>query len=119
MSRLRGLLLYLVQGEHGEHGAVVGLDGLQQGGFLPDVHVARGGAREHQLVRTSVAHGHHALQLPQVPKHPSSEGETPAWEHTHTGVQLCSTLTGHTAEISVENPAFLGTTKAVPNSYLL
>ena len=57
MRRLRRhVILYLVQGEHGEDGAVVGLDGLQQGGFLPDVHVARDGAREHQLLRASVAH---------------------------------------------------------------
>lgn len=67
---------YLVQGAHGEHGAVVCFDGLDERGVPPDVDVSVGGSGEHQVLRPAVTRRHHRLLLPQVPEDPPFEGET-------------------------------------------
>lgn len=67
---------HLVQGAHGEHGAVMGFDGLDERRVSPDVDVSVGGSREDQVLGPSVTRRHHRLLLPQVPKDPSPERET-------------------------------------------
>lgn len=37
---------HLVQGAHGEHGAIMGFDGLDERRVSPDVDVSVGGSRE-------------------------------------------------------------------------
>jgi len=65
----------LVQGAHGEHGPVVGFDGLDECGVSPDVDVSIGRSGEHQVLRSTVTRRHHRLLLPQVPKDPPFKGE--------------------------------------------
>lgn len=67
---------YLVQGAHGEHGAVVGFDGLDERCVSPDVNVSIGGSGEDEVLRSTVTRRHHRLLLPQVPENPPFKCQT-------------------------------------------
>ena len=56
----------------------MGLDGLNQAGVAPDVHVPAGGAGKHQVLRAAVARRHHRLLLPALaPQDAPAERKAP------------------------------------------
>lgn len=69
---------HLVQGAHGEHGAVVGFDGLDKHRVSPDVNVSVRGSGENEVLGSTVTRRHHRLLFPQVPENPAFEGQTAA-----------------------------------------